>query len=647
MATTFGTALRQFRQAAGLSQRELATQVGLDFTYISKLENDRLPPPAADTAIALSKALNIKQEELLVLIGKLSPEMLKALGTNRAAQSFLREAQSMNLTDENWQKLAQTLQNPAASTAPTTYRILVTDTLSEKALELLKAAPDVSFDVVTGLSKEGLCERVPNYDALVIRSSVRLDADVIAAAKQLKVIGRAGVGVDNVDVQAASRQGVLVTNTPGANTISTAEHAVTLMMALSRRIPQAHASMQAGAWQRSKFMGVQLHGKTLGIVGFGRIGKHVAHLAKALGMNVLAFDPYISEAAARELKVSMVSLNELLANSDFITLHTALTPESRNLINAESIARMKPGARLINGARGELVDTDALVEALQSGHIAGAALDTYAQEPLPADHPLRNLPNVVLTPHIAASTIEAQHDAGIQVVEQVLAALRGDDFRNAVNMPVADAGIFRELRPYLLLAERLGSLQMQLAPQPITQVEIAVRGEELANQVTPLTVAVLKGIMDPITDTPVNYINALHLALERGIRVTETKGQAPSSYANLISCRVAWNGGERVVAGSLLGNEAPRVVQIDTFQLDAVLEGIIMVMESVDMPGVISRVSTVLAAHGLNIAEWRLGRVAPGAQVLSFVNLDSPASAEVLAEVAKLEGVSKVKAVYL
>jgi D-3-phosphoglycerate dehydrogenase len=642
MSISFGTALRQFRQAAGLNQRELAARVSLDFSYISKLENDRLPPPAADTVVALARVLEVEPEELLALTGKIPSTVQQAVSTNKAALTFLREAQRRDLTDEAWKTLTSSLQERSKM-----YRILVTDALSPQALELLQAASDTRFDVLERSTQEELLARVASYDALLIRSSVRINAEVLAAANNLKVIGRAGVGLDNVDIQEASRRGVIVMNTPGANTISTAEHAVALLLSLVRHIPQAQASILSGTWKRSAFMGVQLHGKTLGIIGLGRVGAHVAHLALALGMRVLAFDPYISEALARERKITLVSLDDLFAQADFITLHTVLTPETRGMINTETIARMKPGVCIVNAARGELVDDAALVEALKSGRVAGAAFDTYAQEPLPADSPLRTLPNVVLTPHIAASTVEAQDDAGTQVVEQVLAALRGEDFKNAVNMPVADAAILKELRPYLLLAERMGSLQIQLAPRPITQIEVEVRGDSVAEAVKPLTVAVLKGVLSTITDTPVNYVNAYHLARERGIRITETRGEVASSYANMVSCRVTWNGGERTVSGSLLGEEAPRVVQIDAFRLDANLEGILLVMESVDKPGVISRVSTLLAANDLNIAEWRLGRIAPGSEVLSFVNLDSPASAEVLAGIVKLEGVVNVKQIYL
>ncbi|MCS7261595.1 MAG: phosphoglycerate dehydrogenase, partial [Anaerolineae bacterium] len=353
-----------------------------------------------------------------------------------------------------------------------TFRILVTDELSPQAMELLDAAADVQYDVVKRPPKEKLLELIPEYDAVLVRSSGRIDADVLAAGKRLKVVGRAGAGVDNIDLEAASLRGVMVMNTPGANTIATAEHTMALMLALCRHVPQADASLRAGQWERSRFMGVQLYQKTLGIVGLGRVGQQVARRAQAFEMTVIAYDPYISDEVARELKVELVSLEELLSRADFISLNAALTPESRGLINAQNIARMKPGVRIINCARGALIDEEALYEALVSGHVAGAALDVFTEEPLPADSKLRTLSNVVLTPHLAASTVEAQRDVGTKIVEQVLAALRGESYHNAVNVPVADPSVFRQLKPYLTLAEKLGSLQMQLAGGPIKRVEL-------------------------------------------------------------------------------------------------------------------------------------------------------------------------------
>jgi len=527
------------------------------------------------------------------------------------------------------------------------YRILITDDLSPQAIERLQAADDASFDVVRRPSRDVLEGIIPDYDALIIRSSSRVDADLLAAASRLKVVGRAGMGLDNVDIDAASLRGVIVMNTPGANTIATAEHTVALLLALCRHVPQANASLRAGEWARSEFLGVQLYGKTLGIVGLGRVGVQVARRVQSFEMDVIAFDPYISDEVARELRVTLVDLDGLLAQSDFISLNAALTPETRGLINAQTIARMKPGVRLVNCARGALGDEVALVDGLRSGRVAGIALDVFAQEPLPADSPMRSLPNVVITPHIAANTVEAQRDVGTQIVDQVLAALRGQDFRNAVNMPVADANVFQALKPYLRLAEKLGSLQMQLSEGPIKRVEVECHGDELADHVKPLTVALLKGLFDPISDRPVNYISAPHLALQRGISVSETKALPVPDYADLISCRVVWDGGEHLISGSLLGHKLPRVVQIDEFRVSAELEGVILVVEVISMSGLMGRVGTFLAEHNVNIAEWWLGRTAAGIQIPSFINLDVPASAEVLAKLVQMEGVVNVRQVML
>lgn len=533
-----------------------------------------------------------------------------------------------------------------------TYKILITDELSAQAITLLENAPDVTFDTVFRPSQDKLREIISDYDAVIIRSSVKIDKAVLANAAKLKVVGRGGVGVDNVDIGTASLQGIVVLNTPGANTIATAEHTIAMLLAMCRNIPQADHSLRDHQWTRSKFLGVQLFRKTLGIVGLGRIGGQVARRAQSFGMTVMAYDPFINDEVARELKVSLVELDDLFARSDFITLNAALTAETKHLINKNTIARMKPGVRLVNCARGVLIDEMALVEALQTGHVAGAALDVFGEEPLADNSPLRDFPNVVLTPHLAASTVEAQDDVGTQVADRVLAALRGEDFSSAVNMPVADASIFKELAPYLRLAEKLGNVQMQLAEGPVKRVEVEFQGDEVSDHVKPLTVALLKGMLDPVTDTPVNYISAPHLAMQRGISVTETKGLPDLNYANLLKCHVIWDGGERFISGSLLGNESPRVVQIDDFKLDAQLEGLILVMESQDVPGVVGQVATLLGKHEINIAEWRMGRAGPweGSPTsinISFINLDMMASPEVLQELGRLERVLKVTQIKL
>ncbi len=530
-----------------------------------------------------------------------------------------------------------------------TYKILITDHLSPQGLAHLEAADDVVYDVVAGLTPDEFVTQIADYDGLIIRSSVKVTKEVLANADHLKVIGRAGVGLDNVDIDEASLRGIVVLNTPGANTIATTEHALAMLLAVCRHIPRADASVRAKEWTRKKFLGVQLYRKILGIIGLGRIGTQVAKRARSFGMKVVAYDPYINAEVTRQLKVELVELDELLAQSDFVSLHGALTPETRHLINAQAIAKMKKGARLVNCARGQLIDETALADALQSGHVAGAALDVFSSEPLPADSPLRHAPNLILTPHVAASTIEAQRDVSTQVVDRVLSALKGQDFRNVVNMPVANPNIFKEIRPYLLLAEKLGALQIQMAHGPITRVEIEVQGDEVSRHVKPLVVALLKGMLDTITDIPVNYISAPHLALQRGIIVTETRGLPKPNYANLISCRAVWSGGDHFIAGSLLGKESPRMVQIDEFQLDARLDGIILVMESLDVPGVVGQVATLLGRHQINIAEWRMGRTEPEHQPLnlSFINLDSPASPEILEQLMQLDKVLSVREVTL
>lgn len=534
-----------------------------------------------------------------------------------------------------------------------TYKILITDDISPQGLSLLESAEDITFDVIKGLKPDTLAETIPGYDGLIVRSSVKVTRPVIEASDKLKVVGRAGAGVDNIDVGAASLKGIIVMNTPGANSVATAEHTMAMLLSLCRHVPQGYKALRAGRAERNGFVGVELYRKVIGVVGLGRIGSRVVQRCQAFGMQVLAYDPYISDEVARQLKVTLVDLDDLLSRSDFITLHVALTPETKHLINRDSLAKTKPGVRLVNCARGDLVDDDALVEALRRGHVAGAALDVYATEPLPDDSVLRDAPNLLMTPHLAASTVEAQRDVGTQIADQLLNALRGQEYRNAVNMPVVDARIFQDLRPHLQLAERLGSLQMQLADGRVKRVEIEFQGRTLEQHVKPLAVALLKGLLDPITDTSVNYINAPHLAMQRGISIAETHGLPTPGYADLISCRVAWDGGERVVAGSLLAQELPRVVQIDGFNLDAQLEGLILVMESLDVPGVVGQVATLLGEQQVNIAEWRMGRTTTTADPdtasinLSFIKLDSPVPAETLAHLENLERVRQVRQIKL
>ncbi len=526
------------------------------------------------------------------------------------------------------------------------HKILVTDELSPQGMDMLATASDVSVDVKKGLSEAELAEIIAPYHGLIIRSSVKITAAVLEHAENLQVIGRAGVGVDNVDLEAASLRGVIVMNTPGANSMATAEHTIAMMLALCRNIPQAYHSMLELKWNRKQFVGVQLYQKTVGIVGLGRIGSRVALRCRAFGMNVLAFDPYIGADAARELQVKLVDLDELFSESDFITLHTALTPETKEMINAKTIAKMKNGVRLINCARGALVNELDLAAAIQSGKIAGAALDVFSTEPLPADSPLRGLPQVIFTPHLAASTIEAQRDVGTQIVSQVLDALRGGDIRNAVNMPLAEPNIVQTMRPYLQLAETVGSLQTQLAEGRIKRVEVEFKGE-LNQQVKLLTVALLTGLLSPTLEERVNYINAPHLANRRGIVVSQTTGLDARNYPNLITCRVQWETGSRLISATLFSPDEPRIVQIDDYRMDVRPDGQILVLESQDVPGFLGRAGTILGDAGINIGAMRFGRTEPGGQTLTFIKVDSPVPDAVIAEMAAFEPVKKVVQVVL
>ncbi len=526
------------------------------------------------------------------------------------------------------------------------FKILISDKLGQAGLDRLEEATDAAYDMKTGLSKDELIAIIPDYDALIIRSGTKVDADVLAAGVNLKVVGRAGIGVDNIDIQAATKRGIIVMNTPTANSVATAEQTMTLMLAVSRNTAQAYASMLAGEWNRSQYTGVELYQKTLGVIGLGRIGRLVTARAQAFGMNVIAYDPYVSEEVGRELDVILVDLDDLLAQSDYITLHTALVPETENIINAETISQMKDGVIVLNVARGKMIDEQALADALQRGKVKAAGIDVYRQEP-PADNPLIGLPHVVHTPHLGASTIEAQRAVATQIVDQVLDALRGTDFRHALNMPFQAGPGFTAIRPYMTLAEKLGQLHAQLADGRIQQVEIEIQGDDVDDLVKPIAAGVLKGILKETTDAPVNTINAPVLAEEMGIATSQIKGISSIDYHNLVICRVQWDGGSRLLAGVLIGGSEPRLVQVNDYRLEARPEGCILMMQNKDVPGVIGQVGTILSAYNVNIGEWRMGRDKPGGEALSFLNLDSHPPQEVVNALEKITAVTQVKLVSL
>ncbi len=527
------------------------------------------------------------------------------------------------------------------------FKILVADKLGQPGIDRLNQFEDVTYDINTGLSHGELCKIIPDYDALIVRSATKPDARIIEAAENLKVIGRAGIGVDNIDINKATEHGIIVMNTPQANTIATAEHAMTMMLAISRHTAPAHQVVQSGRWEKSKFTGQQLYRKKLGLIGFGRIARLVCKYTKAFNMDVAAYDPFISESVAAEHQIKLVNLDELLAESDYISLHTVATPETENIINEQTIKQMKPGVIIINSARGKLIDEQALAQALKSGHVKAAAVDVYQQEPPAVDHPLFGLDNVLTIPHLGASTQEAQSDVAIQIVEQVVDALRGDDFKNSINMPFSTGPDYERLQPYILLAEKIGALHYHMADDTISKVEIQITGEQADSLVKPVACGLLKGLLDHIHGGIVNYISAPTLAEFHGIKITQTQTHQQGEYSTLVSARCFFkNGGNRLISGSLLDKLA-RIVQISDYHLDIDPNGIILIMLNHDRPGVIGKVGTILADNNVNIAEWRLGRTKAGEQAMAFINLDSEPDPGVIDQIIALEDVIKAKVISL
>ncbi|MCS7251923.1 MAG: phosphoglycerate dehydrogenase [Anaerolineae bacterium] len=529
------------------------------------------------------------------------------------------------------------------------WRIGLTDALDEEGLALLRGDPEVEVIEARRPPLEMLQEMVRTCDALIVRSGIRLDARVLEHAERLRVIARAGIGVDNIDLEAATHRGILVMNNPGASTIAVAEHTFALLLAVLRKIPQAWLSLREGRWERERFMGFQLAGKTMGLIGLGRIGTEVARRARAFEMHVIAFDPYIPEERAVALQIELVpDLDELFARADVISLHVPLTRETHHLIGRSAFEKMKPGVVLVNTARGAIVDEGALLEALDSGRVAGAALDTFSEEP-PRSPILQALiahERVVAVPHLGGSTREAQRLISRQIVQQVLDALRGRDYRNVVNLPFPEGADYRALAPFMRLAEVIGRLQTQMVHGRIYRAEIDVRGEELRAVLRPLGVAFLKGLLTPILGDEVTFVNAPILARERGIQITEAAQPILGAYAQAIACRVVSTRETRLIVGALFAGE-PRIVQVDDLPMEALPRGAVLVMRSRDVPGVIGRVGTWLGQHGINIAEWRLGRDHPGGTALSFINLDSPASPEVLEMLQAMPEVEEVRQVFL
>lgn len=522
-------------------------------------------------------------------------------------------------------------------------KVLVSDPLSEQGIAVLRQA-GLEVDVNTGLPEEELVKIIHQYHGLVVRSQTKVTAKIIAAAKNLKVVGRAGVGVDNVDLEAATEHGVIVLNAPSGNTISTAEHTMAMMLSLSRNIPQAHRSMQEGRWDRKKYTGVELNEKVLGIIGMGRVGSEVAKRAQSFGMRILAFDPYLAEERAKELGVELATVEEILPVADFITVHTPLTPQTKNLISDDEFAKMKDQVRVINCARGGIIDYDALYRAVKAGKVAGAALDVYEQEP-PEDLPLRELPQVILTPHLGASTAEAQINVAIDVAKEMVRALQGKTFKNAVNMTPLRSEVLAQLEPYMDLGQRLGSMAAQLSPSGIGSIEVTYSGELAEMEVAPLTTSLLMGVLKPPYGDEVNMVNASYLAKKRGIAVKESRADAPEDYTNLISITTHSAKGSHQLAGSLFARNEARVVQVEGYHVDVIPQGHLLMINHHDRPGIIGEVGTLLGKAGINIATMQVGRREIGGDAVMILSIDNELAADFLAKIGEIQGIRDARLV--
>jgi len=524
-------------------------------------------------------------------------------------------------------------------------KVLVCDDVSATGVELFRRA-GIEVDERGALKPEQLAEIISDYDGIIVRSATKVTADVIEKAGRLRVIGRAGTGVDNIDTKAATRRGIVVMNAAHGNTITTAEHTIAMLMSVARMIPQATASLVGGKWEKSRFIGTEVNNKTLGIIGVGKIGAVVASRAAGLGMRVVAFDPYLSDEAAARLGIEPVSLNDLLARADFITIHTPMTPETKGLLNAVAFAKMRDGVRIINCARGGLVDERDLLIALESGKVAGAALDVFEQEPPPPDHPLIKHERVVSTPHLGASTEEAQVGVATTVAEQMIDFLLNGTVRGAVNVPALNAEQLRLLKPYLNLAENIGSFFGQAFGHTITEIAVEYSGDVADLDTTTLTQAALVGLFSSVIER-LNFVNAALILKERDVRLTEARDSRARDFASLITIRAQTPDGEREVSGALFDGKNPRLVRINGFSLEAIPKGDMVVLFNQDVPGVIGRIATLLGDRGINIGRFHLGRKEVGGIAVAIIQVDSPLSAEQLAEVAQLPNVKSARQVHL
>ncbi len=523
--------------------------------------------------------------------------------------------------------------------------ILISDTLEQSCIDLLERE-GFHVDNRPGLPADELKRIIPGYDALVVRSSTKVTSEVIGLGSRLKIIGRAGTGVDNIDVDAATRRGILVMNTPGGNTISAAEHTVSMMLSLARNIPQAQQSLLRGEWERKQYTGTEVFGKTIGVVGLGKIGREVAQRCAGLGMKVIGFDPVLPSEAASRMGIEPVTLEELYRRSDFITVHTPLSEETRGLLNDRTLALCKKGVRLINCARGGIIDEQALLRALTAGRVGGAALDVFEKEP-PKGNPLVGHPNVVVTPHLGASTEEAQEKVAVQIAHQIADALHGRSYSGVVNGAVMELTLNKDLRPFVTLAEKLGSCAAQLGSGKLLRLTVGAAGEQALASLELVRAGVLKGVLSHLQPDPVNYISAPYLATEFGLSVQEVRESEPDTYASVIRVRYETDRGSHEILGTVIGRSTPRLIGMNGFRFEVNPEGFLLIYNNVDKPGMLARVGSVLARHSVNIAGVSLGRAEVGGNALTVMNIDGSIPSEGRRELEELDGVSNLKIVRL
>ncbi len=526
------------------------------------------------------------------------------------------------------------------------YKILVTDNLSKEGVDILKKYPQLTVDVKNKISPQELKDIIGDYDAIIVRSATKLTGEILENAKRLKVAGRAGIGVDNIDVESATKHGIVVMNTPGGNSITTAEHTIAMMFAVARKIPQATASVKEGKWEKSKFEGIELYNKTIGIIGLGNIGGIVADRCIGLKMKVIGYDPFIKPEKAKEIGVELVSLDEIYKRADIITVHVPLSKDTRGLINKEAISKMKDGVIILNCARGGIVNESDLIEALKSGKVAGAGLDVFEKEP-PEKSPLFEMDNVVLTPHLGASTREAQVNVAIAIAEQIVDYLINGIIKNAVNFPAIPSETLNLLKPYINLSEKLGNFLSQVAEKQIESIEIEYSGEIASYNTAPLTIATLKGLLTRMLGENVNYINAPLLAKERGLKVIESKSSQAEDYHSLITLKMTSGGEQYTVSGTIFGKKDEKFVKFNSYDIEVVPEGNILMVYNNDKPGVLGAIGTYLGRNQINIAGLQLGRDRPGGRAVAFIMVDQQVPDDVIQGLTKLENIISAKAIYL